>query len=301
MQLPPIKALIRGLSFLLLSLGGVPAMAYPAFTCTHEKDHNPPLDAEADAWFQEARSLEKELHDWPRVVELYDKASAKNHWKAMHNLARLYRTGWPGRPGVEKDTQKMLDLYERMVELKVPLGYYNWAVAAERGKGMLRDERMASSYMFQAAQLGSPQAQAALGNYFALSLPREKQDYQVAETYFRCAGAQNNPEALIETAAFYKIARDNKPRALFYYQRAASFGDTSAISTLSSAFNPDSSPGFTLGYKANNELHEFYEKLYAQVRDNPDLRFPDLAKEHPLPPHPEQGLDAEHPDRRFAL
>lgn len=52
MQLPPIKALVRGFFFLLLSLGGVPAMAYPAFICTHEKDHNPSLDAEADAWFQ---------------------------------------------------------------------------------------------------------------------------------------------------------------------------------------------------------------------------------------------------------
>lgn len=88
---------------------------------------------------------------------------------------------------------------------------------------------------------------------------------------------------------------------MFYYLRAASFGDASAISTLSSVFKPDCSPGITLGYKANNELHEVYEKLYAQVRDNPVLRFPNLANERSLPPHPEQGLDAEHPDRRFAL
>jgi uncharacterized protein len=300
MRLRLIKTLTTAF-FILIAIHGVPAMAYPVFTCAYEKDHNPSLDTEADTWFQEARSLEKDLRDWPRVVELYEKASAKDHWKAMHNLARLYRTGWPGRPGVEKNTQKMLDLYERMVELKVPLGYYNWAVAAERGKGMLRDDRMASSYMFQAAQLGSPQAQVALGNYFAFALPQEKQDDVMAEAYFRCAGAQDNPEALLEVAGFYDTAKRNYPRALFYYQRAASFGDASAISTLSGVFNPDSSPGFTLGYKANNEQHEAYEKLYAQVRNNPDLRFSNLAKDLPLPPHPEQGLDAEHPDRRFAL
>ena len=202
---------------------------------------------------------------------------------------------------MEKDTQKMLDLYERMVELKVPLGYYNWAVVAERGKGMLRDDRMASSYMFQAAQLGSPQAQVALGNYLAFSLPREKQDYQMAETYFRCAGAQSNTEALIETAAFYKIARDNKPRALFYYQRAASLGSTEGFMHLHWVFDPESKPGFTLGYKPDKQLADLYKARIYQVEENPELRFPDLAKEHPLPPHPEQGLDAEHPDRRFAL
>ena len=132
-------------------------MAWPKFTCAYEKDHNPPLDVEAEGWFQHARHLEKVegVKDWPRIVGLYEKAIARDHWKAMHNLARLYRTGWPGRPGVEKNTGKMLDLYERMVELKIPLGYYNWAVAAESGRGMLRSDHMASSYMFQAAQLGS--------------------------------------------------------------------------------------------------------------------------------------------------
>lgn len=276
-------------------------MAYPQFTCAYERDHNPPLDREAELWFQEARGLEKELRDWPRVVELYEQAIARDHWKAMHNLARLYRTGWPGRPGVEKNAQKMLDLYERMVELKVPLGYYNWAVAAERGKGMLRDDRMASSYMFKAAQLGSPQAQVALGNYFAFSLPSDKQDDQMAEAYFKCAGAQDNPEALIETAGFYDTARENYPRALFYYQRAASLGSTSAISTLSTVFNPESAPSFTLGYQPNLEAHTFYERLYVQVRENADLRFPNLAMEHPLPRHPKQGYDAEHPEHRFEL
>ncbi|WP_187803880.1 tetratricopeptide repeat protein [Aquipseudomonas alcaligenes] len=276
-------------------------MAYPTFTCAYEKDHNPPLDAEADVWFQEARSLEKDLRDWPRVVELYEKAIAKNHWKAMHNLARLYRTGWPGRPGVEKDTQKMLDLYERMVELKVPLGYYNWAVSAERGKGMLRDEHMASSYMFQAAQLGSPQAQVALGNYFAFSLPREKQDGPMAEQYFQCAGAQDVPEAIIETAQFYEISKNNQPRALFYYQRAAALGSTKAFMQLYEVFNPQSDPAFTRGYQSNKPLADFYKARMYEVEENPELRFPALAKEHPLPPHPEQGLDAEHPNRRFEL
>lgn len=111
-------------------------MGYPTFTCAYEKDHNPPLDAEAERWFQQARALEKVrgVKDWKTIVGLYEKAIAKDHWKAMHNLAGLYRTGWPGQPGVEQDTNKMLDLYERMVKLKVPLGYYIRAVIAENGQ-----------------------------------------------------------------------------------------------------------------------------------------------------------------------
>lgn len=301
MRRPWIKVLISFVFILTLPLIGSQAMAYSEFTCAYEKDHNPPLDAEAERWFQQAHYLEKELSDWPQVVELYEKAIAKDHWKAMHNLANLYRTGWPGRPGVEQDTSKMLDLYERMVELKVPLGYYNWAVSAEQGKGMLRSERMASSYMFQAAQLGSPLAQVAIGNFFAFGLPQGQQDNEQAEPYFRCAGAQDNPVALIETAAFYEISKENKPRALFYYQRAASLGSTSAINTLTGVFDDPPSASGNLGYRPDRKTYEFYESLYEQVRANPELRFPNLTSEHPLPPHPIQGYDAEHPERRFEL
>ncbi|WP_165680424.1 tetratricopeptide repeat protein [Metapseudomonas otitidis] len=278
-------------------------MAYPRFTCAYEKDHNPPLDAEGERWFQRARALEKQagVLDWPAIVDAYEKAIAKDHWKAMHNLARLYRTGWPGMPGVEQDTGKMLALYQRMVELQVPLGYYNWAVAAEHGNGVLKSDRMANSFMYRAAQLGSPLAQVRIGQYFAYELPRHKQDDNMAELYYRCAGAQDNPDAIMKTASFYKNAKDNYPKALFYYQRAASLGSTSAMSVMLEVFDESSGPGFTLGYTANAKLCELYKGLYRQLRANPDLRFPNLMTEHPLPPHPEQGYDAEHPDRRPEL
>ncbi len=45
-------------------------MAYPTFICAYEKDHNPPLDAEAELWFQEARALEKVrgVKNWRKIV-----------------------------------------------------------------------------------------------------------------------------------------------------------------------------------------------------------------------------------------
>ncbi|MBP5959311.1 sel1 repeat family protein [Pseudomonas anatoliensis] len=298
---PLTKATFFCALILSLLLSGAPAMAYPAFTCAYEKDNNPPLDADAERWFQRARHLEKELGHWPEVVALYEKAIAKDHWKAMHNLAQLYRVGEPGtekNPGIEVDTSKMLDLYERMVKLKVPLGYYNWSVVAENGLGVLKSDRMASSYMFQAAQLGSPLAQVRIGNYLAFQLPRDKQDERMAEPYFQCAGAQDSPEAIIETAAFYKISKENMPLALFYYQRAASLGSSSGLNNLKGAFEPTPRPIYNFGYQPDPKLHELYAGLWKQLDANPELRFPNLMKDHPLPAHPKQGFDAEHPDRR---
>ncbi|WP_416376029.1 tetratricopeptide repeat protein [Pseudomonas extremaustralis] len=279
---------------------GGPAMAYPTFICAYEKDHNPPLDAEAEIWFQEARVLEKVrgVKNWRKIVWLYEKAIAKDHWKAMHNLAGLYRTGWPGQPGVEQDTSKMLDLYERMVKLKVPLGYYNWAVIFENGRGVLKSDRMASSYMFKAAQLGSPLAQVRIGQYFAYELPRHKQDDDMAEHYYRCAGAQDNPDAIERTASFYNTAKENKPRSLFYYQRAASMGSSTGLRYLSGVFTSQPIPINNFGYRPDPELDELYTGLWKQLRADPTLRFPNLMNDHPLPAHPTQGFDAEHPDRR---
>jgi TPR repeat protein len=219
----------------------------------------------------------------------------------MHNLAGLYRTGWPGQPGVEQDTSKMLDLYERMVKLKVPLGYYNWAVIVENGRGVLKSDRMASSYMFQAAQLGSPLAQVRIGQYFAYELPRHKQDDDMAERYYRCAGAQDNPDAIEKTASFYDTAKENKSRSLFYYQRAASLGSSIGLSSLAGAFSALPEPIDNFGYQPDEKLHEFYSGLWKQLRADRSLRFPNLMKDHPLPPHPIQGFDAEHPDRRPEL
>jgi len=303
MQKQLIKAICISVLIFSFFLSGDQAMAYPTFICAYEKDHNPPLDAEAETWFQEARVLERVrgVKNWRKIVWLYEKAIAKDHWKAMHNLAGLYRTGWPGQPGVEQDTSKMLDLYERMVKLKVPLGYYNWAVIVENGRGVLKSDRMASSYMFQAAQLGSPLAQVRIGQYFAYELPRHKQDDDMAERYYRCAGAQDNPDAIEKTASFYDTAKENKPRSLFYYQRAASLGSSIGLSSLTGAFSAQPEPIDNFGYQPDEKLHEFYSGLWKQLRADRSLRFPNLMKDHPLPPHPIQGFDAEHPDRRPEL
>ena len=120
-----MRALIS-IALALFLTSGVSVMADPkTFICAHEKNNLPSLDPLADAWYREAVLLAKldTLRPWDRIVELYSKAVERDHWKAMHNLAALYRTGWPG--GVEKDTQKAIDLYQRMIDLNIPQGFYN--------------------------------------------------------------------------------------------------------------------------------------------------------------------------------
>ena len=123
----------------------------------------------------------------------------------------------------------------------------------------------------------------------------------MAERYYRCAGAQDNPDAIEKTASFYDTAKENKPRSLFYYQRAASLGSSIGLSSLTGAFSAQPEPIDNFGYQPDPKLHELYADLWNQLERNPELHFPDLMKDYPLPPHPTQGFDAEHPDRRPEL
>ncbi|EPY8488622.1 tetratricopeptide repeat protein, partial [Pseudomonas aeruginosa] len=133
------------------------------FVCVNEKDHLPPLDPQADAWYREAATLAKPdtLRPWPRIVGLYSKAAERGHWKAMHNLANLYRTGWPG--GVEKDPQKALDLYQKMIDLDVPQGFYDMGAMIGNRAGVKNPATDGLTFLDKAASLGNPPALTELG------------------------------------------------------------------------------------------------------------------------------------------
>ncbi|HCE4264807.1 TPA: sel1 repeat family protein, partial [Pseudomonas aeruginosa] len=81
------------LIFLMLVFGAYVMADAKSFICVSEKDYLPPLDLQADAWYREAVALAKPdtLRPWDQIVDLYSKAVERGHWKAMHNLANLYR------------------------------------------------------------------------------------------------------------------------------------------------------------------------------------------------------------------
>lgn len=274
------KLLIKSLValFLVSFFGG--SMA-DDFKCAHELDTAPPLDQQADQLFKQARSISKErLPDWSKIAALYQQAVERNHWKAMHNLAELYLRG----DGVVKDTNKAIDLYMEMVKLKVPLGYYDMSVMTQRGVGVVQSEKDAMMFLLKAGDMGSPLAQTRLGNIYIYDLKK----YQLGVSYLRCAAHQDDAKANYELAAYYKIIDRNYPVALHYYQQAAALGERKGAMQIESVFRDG-----LFSYQKNKKVEDAYYEVSSQLSSNPELRFPNLAKSHPLPPNPVQGYHGD--------
>jgi len=251
------------------------------FNCAHEQDTAPALDGTADILFQHARAASKvRLPDWPRVAELYQQAAEKDHWKAMHNLAELYLRG----KGVDKDTNKAVDLYFRMVELEVPLGYYDMSVMVQRGVGVTQSDKDAMIFLLKAAATGNPNAQTRVGVIYI----HERREYETGLPYLRCAAKQGYSEANLQLAAYYEILDRNYPAALHYYQRAAALGERKGALVIENTFREGE-----FGYDKNDATADSYGDIYNSLASEPDARFPNLATDHPLPPHPIQGYHAD--------
>ncbi|HBP5688757.1 TPA: tetratricopeptide repeat protein [Pseudomonas aeruginosa] len=276
----------------LLSFGVFVMADSKSFVCVNEKDHLPPLDSQADAWYREAAALAKPdtLRPWGRIVELYSKAVERGHWKAMHNLANLYRTGWPG--GVEKDTQKALDLYQKMIDLKIPQGFYNMGAMIGNRAGVNNPATDGLTFLDKAASLGNPPALTELGKlYIYVAKNRE-----LGLAYTQCAASQGYAPANYELGSYYELVEHNFPKAARYYLLAASQGNDDAALFMSGVFDKTSPDVDRMWYSPDEKLHKEYYSIYKKLEADPDLRFPNLMKEHPLPPHPTQGYDADRPD-----
>ena len=271
-----IKAL---LAVVLLGSSGF-SMAYD-FKCIHEKDTAPPLDQQADQWFKQARVLSKERPaDWSKVASLYQQAVEKNHWKAMHNLAELYLRG----DGVAKDTNKAIDLYLKMIQLQAPLGYYDMSVMTQRGVGIVQSDRSAVQFLIRAADLGSPQAQTRIGYIYIYDRRKDA----VGLGYLKCAERQGYADAAYKLGSYYEVVDENYPVSMHYYQRTAALGERKGAMEIEDVFQNGK-----FSYNKDKKTEDAYYKVSRELANNPDLRFPNLAKDHPLPPNPVQGYHAD--------
>lgn len=263
-----------------------------SFVCIHEKDYLPLLDPVADAWYREAVQLAKPdtLRPWHHIVELYEKAIERNHWKAMHNLAALYRTGWPG--GVEKDTQRTIDLYRRMIELNIPQGFYNMGAMIGNKAGITNPATDGLTYLGKAAKMGNPPALTQLGKLYIYVANKEVLGLE----YTHCAAEQGYSPANYELGMYHESVTKNFPKSLINYQIALSRGNIDAAFYMASVFDKKTPQNMALWYTPQEHLNQLYNGYYQQLKADPDLRFPTLMKDHPLPPHPTQGFDAERPD-----
>jgi hypothetical protein len=254
-----------------------------AFTCVHEQFPAPSV--EADVLFQYARWLQKnnQLKEDKTVdVEierLYRIAAENGHYKANINLQNGAMRGHFQLRGAEH-----LRLSERLISEGVATGYYFVGIFLQQGSaGLNEDQEMALRYFRKAADKGSAQAQAYVGN----KLAPIRIAPAVARVMRHCAAEQGNGEAARALAV--DLSTDGHyQEALKAFQLGVAAGDSTSAYALEQGFrNPPSTDELNfLGQQEDLERAERYEKIWRVLANysyaNPTV--PEINEILPLPP-----------------
>jgi uncharacterized protein len=253
-----------------------------AFTCTHEADRLPQLDPEANKLFLYGRFLERMEgpKDFNSIARYYRVAAAYGHYKANHNLQLLVSEGAASSPDPEKET---IDLVEQLIKAGIPGGYYDMGHYLEIGYGVKQNADMARRYFRRAADLGSPEAQAYVGNLLA---PRDKEP-AIARQMRQCAvdqgyGAAANTLGIdLQTDKLF-------PEALNAIQKGVRAGNAESAFGLAEAFKAQSPINglYYLALPHDSERVARYEAIWRFLNNNEgrNPKVPDIDKIVPLPP-----------------
>ncbi|MDP9584038.1 UNVERIFIED_ORG: TPR repeat protein [Burkholderia contaminans] len=253
-----------------------------AFTCTHQADHLPALDPQADSLFRYARFLEKQdgPKDFNEVARYYRIAAAHGHYKANQNLQSLISDGLADSPDAPKET---VALAVRLIQRGIPAGYYDIGHYLETGYGLGQDAEMALRYFRKAADLGSPEAQTYVAELLA---PHDKAP-DIARQMRRCAADQGYGEAAnalginLKNGALYSEAVDA-------FQKGVAAGNTQAALALENGFKapPQSDRLSYLSLPNDVERTRRYALIgkFIDGNDGRNPKVPDIDKIVPLPP-----------------
>ena len=252
------------------------------FTCVKEK--NPPLDKDADHWFKSARVIEKgeRAGTDAQMIELYEMAAARNHHKAIVNLAGIYADG----DGVKSDEGRAVELLERGMRMNAPLAYYNMGAFLSQGIGVKKDQVAALAYFRKAADLGSPAGQYAVGEKllteFSVSPDKDK-IIPIAVSMLECALEQGFAKAGLELGQHFSGVgyATNKERGLPYLQKAAALGNNQALYVLQTAFEEGER-----GVTKDPARAACYKRLGDESDADKTKKFPNIDRICPLPPKP---------------
>ncbi|WP_368919985.1 SEL1-like repeat protein, partial [Providencia vermicola] len=258
------------------------------FTCTQEKDRFPPFEPEADAWFKEARNLEKQKgkKDYARIGTLYRQAAMKNHVKAMGNLQALIAAGNVAPAQGQFRQQEVIDLVERLIKMNIPFGYFIMGTYLQQGYGVEQDTEAAFQYMLKAAVMGNPDAQYVIGQRFMDATKPQYFRLDLGRSMLTCSSEQGYANAAYRLGMNYWVADNNYSKALEYFQKSIEYGHTRGAYKLSKVFNtndPNNQLDY-LGQKIDPERVKRYQKIHDELDKNPYAKFPDINKIVPLPP-----------------
>ena len=253
-----------------------------AFTCSHEADHLPLLDPEADKLFQYARFLEKREgpKDFNDVARYYRIAAAFGHYKANHNLQILVSSGMASSPDPEKES---VDLAEQLIKAGVPSGYYDIGHYLLNGYGVQRDDEAARRYIRKAADLGNAEAQYYVGDILA----PDNMAPDIAYAMFQCAADQGYGKAA-NNLGIIEAIKQRYPSALRAFQQAAAAGDRQGALSLEDGFKgpPTNDRLNYIGVTSDPERVRRYSVIgkFIDANDGRNPKIPDIDKIVPLPP-----------------
>ncbi|WP_423369701.1 SEL1-like repeat protein [Burkholderia sp. LMG 32019] len=253
-----------------------------AFTCVHEADHLPSLDAEADKLFRYGRYLQKLKgeKDFDDIARYYRIAAAYDHYKANGNVQLLISQGLVSSPDAEKES---VDLAARLVDQQILSGYYDIGHYLEGGYGLKKNPEMSLRYFRKAADMGSPEAQYYVADLLA---PIDKAP-TVAKEMRECATAQGFGKAASALGIDLKTDK-HYAEAVKVFQKGVESGNIQSASFLENGFEapPESDRLYYLALPNDPERARRYD-LIERFLDHNDGRnpgIPDIDKIVPLPP-----------------
>ncbi|MGM5470886.1 tetratricopeptide repeat protein [Flavobacteriaceae bacterium LMO-SS05] len=184
--------------------------------------------------FHKARSLYYGTTDTPqnlsKAYELCLKLIQNGDSHAMNLLGAMYSSGL----GVEKDTQKGLDWFQKAADKGNVMGITNLAKDYYDGEYVVQDYNMALKLSQQAANLGYPEALYLVGHiyYFGSGV---SVDYNEAFKWFQKAVAKKNARAMNKLGMMYDFGKGvdrNEEMATQWYQKASDLGNSNSMFAL---------------------------------------------------------------------
>lgn len=265
-----------------------------SFTCVYQEQHVPPIDPQAELWFQQALALDdRDVYykdrDYPRMYELYRQAAERGHWKAMLNVASLIVSSYPVP---EHNPEVAVRWVEKAMKLGVADAYDMMGVYHQRG--IVRGGGATAAYAFfqRAADMGSPSALTYLGYKMAGEYDDPSEGFwgnlPIALQMLECAFAQGDGAAAYKLGFIYARPHtpDAKLRALKVLHEGVKLGSAECANRLFSQFNGlNLSRGTNLAGYVDTSRAERYSKIGDALEHYGDrLKLPNLDKVLPLPP-----------------
>ena len=255
------------------------------FPCNYEKYSETPLNEEAETWFREGLAatsfdLWPDDRDYAKAAKLWSKSAEQKHWKAMLNLASLYIQG----KGVVKDTERAVSLVEEVMKMGIPRAFDFMGTLHINGTGVMQDATRAYAFWSLAAEMGSADAQAYLGERLNASRDNPAREIwgnkTLAYKLMECAHAQENGRAASILGLSLGLDGDQQ-RALNILHDGVKFGSEKSAIFLAVSFRAGDE---TAQHQVDRDRGDRYAAIAHLLRLNPDLRLPNLDKVLPLPP-----------------